>query len=250
MTSSHSGRSKPSVDSATKKDPPDHPSPSAVLRKISGIITRSHSKEEHVDKKETNKVEKRTELDNKTIGRITRSQNVISTGNLSQPLVTENEAGRMRTRSQSSDKSEMSSKSMKTFDTTHDATMDVTVSLLNLNIDANKKYMISPSGKMDDRNTHGVNTPTRSQRKRPDTKEDTTDDVSKNKRQKEKSTEDNKKQNDPGNDTDSHNLDEVEPVNSDNGARGENIRKFFRNANTHAEQNADTKCQEYQWSAK
>ena len=46
-------------------------------------------------------------------------------------------------------------------------------------------------------------------------------DVSKNKRQKKKSTEDNKKQTDPGNDTDSHNLDEVEPINSDNGARGE-----------------------------
>ena len=29
-----------------------------------------------------------------------------------------------------------------------------------------------------------------------------------------------KKQTDPGNDTDSHNLDEVELVNSDNGARG------------------------------
>ena len=172
-----------------------------------------------MDKKEPDKVEKRIELDNKTTGRITRSQNVVSTGNLSQPSVTENEPGRMITRSQSSDKSEMLSKSMKTFDTTHDATMDVTVSLLNLNIDANKKYMFSPSRKKDDDITYGDFTPTISQRKRHGSKADTTDNVSKNNGQKKISTEDNKKQNDPGNDTDSHNLDAVEPVNSDNGAR-------------------------------
>ena len=158
--STHSGTSKLPINSATKKDQPDHPSPSAVLQKISGIITRSHTKEENVDKKEPNKVEKTTDLDNKTTHRITRSQNVVSTSDLSQPSVTENEPARMRTRSQSSDKSEMSSKSMKTSDSTHDATMDVTVSLLNLNIDANQKYMFSPLRKKDDDITYGDFTPT------------------------------------------------------------------------------------------
>ena len=162
-----SGRSKLSGNSATKKDQLDHPSPSAVLQKITGIVTRSHTKEDDVDKKEPTNVEKRTELDNKPTGRITRSQNVMSTGNLSQPSVTKNEAGRMRTRSQSSDKSENLSKASKNLDTTHDATMDVMVSLLNLNIDANKKYIISPLGKKDNKNTHGDNTPTISQRKTP-----------------------------------------------------------------------------------
>ena len=175
MRSTRSGRSKLSVNSATKEDQLDHPSPSAVLRKISGIVTRSHTKEEHVDKKEPGKVEKRTKLENKTTGRMTRSHNVVGTGNLSQPAVTDNEPGRMRTRSQSSKKSEMSSKSSKNFDTTHDASMGVTVSLLNLNIDQNKKYIISPSVKKDNKNTHGDNTPTISQRKRRDSKEDTTD---------------------------------------------------------------------------
>ena len=66
-----------------------------------------------------------------------------------------------------------------------------------------------------------INTPTVSQRKRHESKEESTDDVSKNKRQKKKSSEDNKKQNDTRNDTDAHNLDRVELVNSDNGARGE-----------------------------
>ena len=180
--STRSGTSKLPINFATKKDQPDHPSPSAVLRKISGIITRSHTKEENVDKKEPNKVEKTTDLDNKTTCRITRSQNVVSSGDLSQPSVTENEPARMRTRSQSSDKSEMSSKLMKTSDSTHDAIMDVTVSLLNLNIDANQKYMFSSSGKKDNDITYGDFTPTISQRKRHGSKADNTDDVSKNKK--------------------------------------------------------------------
>ena len=174
-----------------------------------------------MDKKGTTNVDKKTDLNNKPTGRITRSQNVLGTDNLSQPSVTKNEPGRMRTRSQSSDKSENLSKSRKNLDTTHDATMDVTVSLLNMNIDENKKYIISPSGKKDNNNTHGDNTPTISKRKRRDSKEDTTDDVSKNKRQKKKSTEENKKQNHPKSDTDIHNLDEVKLVNSDNASKGE-----------------------------
>ena len=209
--STHSCTSKPPINSATMKYQPDHPSPSAVVRKISGIVTRSHMKEENVDRKEPNKVEKATDLDNKTTCRITRSQNVVSTGD---------EPARMRTRSQSSDKSEMSSKSMKTADSTHDEIMDVTVSVLSLNIDANHKNMFSPLGKKDDDITYGDFTPTISQRKRRGSKADTTDDVSKNKREKKKSTEVNKNQNDPGDDTNRKKVDAVEPVNSDNRARG------------------------------
>ena len=46
---------------------------------------RSHTKEDDVDKKEPSNVEKKTELDNKPTGRITRSQNILGIGDLSQP---------------------------------------------------------------------------------------------------------------------------------------------------------------------
>ena len=152
--SKRTDRTKLSRNSATKNEQPHHPSPSAVLQKISGIITRSHTKEDNVDKKEPNNVETKTELDKKPTGRITRSQNILGTGDLSQPSVTENEPRRMRTRSQSSDKSENSQSASKNLDSTHDATMDVTVSLLNLNMDANTKYIIYPSDKKNDKKTY------------------------------------------------------------------------------------------------
>ena len=80
-----------SVDSATKTDPIPHPSPASVLCKISRIVTRSQTTEDDVDKKEQINVPKKTKLDNKPTCRITRSQNVVSTGDLSQPSVMENE---------------------------------------------------------------------------------------------------------------------------------------------------------------
>ena len=130
------------ADSAMKSDPTHHPSPASVLRKISRIVTRSHTKEDDLDMN----VPKNTELDNKPTPRITRSHKVASTGNLSQPSLTENEAQRMRTRSQSSDKSENSLKSSKNMDTSRDSTLDVMVSLLNMKIDPQTKYMVSPTG--------------------------------------------------------------------------------------------------------
>ena len=131
-----------SGDSAMKSDPTHHPSPASVLRKISRIVTRSHTKEDDLEKKEPMNVPKNTELDNKPTPRITRSHKVASTGNLSQPSLTENETQRMRTRSQSSDKSENSLKSSKNMDTSRDSTLDVTVSLLNMKIDPQTKYMV------------------------------------------------------------------------------------------------------------
>ena len=148
-----------SADSATKTDPTDHPSPASVLRKISRIVTRSQTTEDDVEKKESINVPKKTELDNKPTCRITRSQNVVSTGDLSQPSVTENEPQRMRTRSQSSEKSENSLQASKNLDNSHDATLDVTVSLLNMNIDGQKKYIVSPTGIKDNKKTENGTTP-------------------------------------------------------------------------------------------
>ena len=65
----------------------------------------------------------------------------------------------MRTRSQSSDKSENSLKASKNLDNSHDATLDVTVSLLNINIDGQKKYIVSPTGIKDDKKTENGTTP-------------------------------------------------------------------------------------------
>ena len=148
LTNVSSGRkctskSQVSADSATKTDPTDHPSPASVLRKISRIVTRSQTTEDDVEKKESINVPKKTELDNKPTHRITRSQNVVSIGDLSQPSVMENEPQRMRTRSQLSEKSENSLQASKNLDNSHDATLDVTVSLLNMNIDGQKKYIVS-----------------------------------------------------------------------------------------------------------
>ena len=130
-----------SGDSAIKSDPIHHPSPVSVLCKISRIVTRSHTKEDDLEKKEPMNVPKNTELENKPTPIITRSCKVATTGNLSQPSLTENETQRMRTRSQSSDKSKNSLKSSKNMDTSCDSTLDVTVSLLNMKIDAQTKYM-------------------------------------------------------------------------------------------------------------
>ena len=138
-------KAEESGDSGMKSNPTHHPSPASVLRKISRIVTRSHTKEDDLDKKEPMNVPKNTELDNKPTPRITRSHKVASTGNLSQPSLMENEAQRMRTRSQS-DKSENSLKSSKNMDTSRDSTLDVTVSLLNMKIDPQTKYMVSPMG--------------------------------------------------------------------------------------------------------
>ena len=80
-----------SGDSAMKSDSTHHPSPASVLSKISRIVTRSHTKENDLDKKEAMNVPKNTELDNKPTPRITRSHKVTSTGNLSQPSLTEDE---------------------------------------------------------------------------------------------------------------------------------------------------------------
>ena len=151
-------RSQVSADSATKTDPTDHPSPASVLRKISWIVTRSQTTEDDVEKKESINVPKKTKLDNKPTCRITRSQNVVSTGDLSQPSVMENEPRRMRTRSQSS-KSENSLQASKNLDNSHDATLDVMVSLLNMNIDGQKKYIVSPTGIKDDKKTENGTTP-------------------------------------------------------------------------------------------
>ena len=148
-----------SGDSTMKSDPTHHPSAASVLRKISHIVTRSHTKEDDLDKKEPMNVPKNTELDNKPTPRITRSYKVASTGNLSQPSLMENEAQRMRTRSQSSDKSENSLKSSKNMDTSHDSTLDVTVSLLNMKIDPQTKYMVLPTGQKEDEKGEYITTP-------------------------------------------------------------------------------------------
>ena len=148
-----------SGDSAIKSDPTHHPSPASVLRKISHIVTRSHTKEDDLEKKQPINVPKNTELDNKPTPIITRSHKVATTGNLSQPSLTENETQWMRTRSQSSDKSENSLKSSKNLDNSRDSTLEVTVSLLNMKIDSQTKYMVSPTGRKKDEKGEYTTTP-------------------------------------------------------------------------------------------
>ena len=173
-----------------------------------------------MEKKESINVPKKTELDNKPTRRITRSQNVVSTGDLSQPSVTENEPQRMRTRSQSSEKSENSLQASKNLDNSHDATLDVTVSLLNMNMDGQKKYIVSPMGIKDNKKTENGTTPKIPPRKRRDSNDDSNDDVSQKKNRKKKHSEDKKIETYTGNDTYKDNMDDVQPVNSDNDAKG------------------------------
>ena len=85
--------------------------------------------------------------------RITRLHHIESTVDLSQPAESKSEPSQMRTRSQSSDHSEHSSKGKKNHDSSNDATLDVTVSLLNLQIDNTTKSMISADGKKDKKTT-------------------------------------------------------------------------------------------------
>ena len=131
----HRTRSQSSEDSAQKNDTTPHPSPASVLKKISRIVTQSQTTEDDGDKKEIMNVATKSEVDNRPTRRITRPHNIESTVDLSQPAVSESEPRRMRTRSQLSDHSEQSSKGNKNLDTSNDATSDVTVSLLNLQID-------------------------------------------------------------------------------------------------------------------
>ena len=216
----HRTRSQSSEDFAKKNDTTDHPSPASVLKKISRIITRSQTTHDNGDKKEILNVGSKPEVDNRPTCRITRSHNIPSTVELSQPSVSETEPCQMRTRSQSSDKSEQSSKGSKNLDTSNDATLDVTVSLLNLNIDQNTKYIISPKDKKDKKITEDEKIPKLPLRKQRDSNEDSNEDVSKKKRKKKKESEDNKKETDFGNQTNDDNMDEMQPVNSDNALTG------------------------------
>ena len=152
-------RSQSSEDSVKQNDATPHPSPSSVLKKISRIVTRSHTTENDGDKKEIMNVGTKREVDNRPTCRITRSHNIASTVELSQPSVSKSEPHQMRTRSQSSDKSEQSSKGSKNLDTSNDATLDVTASLLNLKINQNTKYIISPKGKKDNKITEDEKIP-------------------------------------------------------------------------------------------
>ena len=204
-----------SGDSAIKSDPTHHPSPASVLHKISRIVTRSHTKEDDLEKKEQRNVPKNTELDNKPAPIMTRSHKVVTTGNLSQPSLRENETQRMRTRSQSSDKSENSVKSSKNMDTSRDSTLDVTVSLLNMNIDAETKYMVSPMGEKEDEKGEYITTPKITPIKRHDSNDDSYGDTSKNKNRKKNQSEDKKKENVSQNDTCDDNMDDLQTVNSE-----------------------------------
>ena len=49
-----------SGDSAMKSDPTHHPSPASVLRKMSRIVTRSHTKEDDLEKNKPMNVPKNT----------------------------------------------------------------------------------------------------------------------------------------------------------------------------------------------
>ena len=213
-------RSQVSEDSATDNDLTHKPSPASVLHKISQIVTRSQTTEQDVDKKEQINVPNKTKFDKKPKCRITRSKNIETTGDLSQPSVTDNEPRRMRTRSQSSEKSENSVQSRKNPDNSHDATLDVTVSLLNLNIDGSQKHIVSPTGIKEDKKTENATTSKVPKRKQRDSNDDSNDDVSKNKNCKKTNNEDNKKENDTENDTYENNLDDLQLVNSDNDVRG------------------------------
>ena len=204
-----------SGDSAMKSDPTHHPSPASVLHKISRIVTRSHTKEDDLEKKEPMNVPKNTELDNKPTPRITRSHKVASTGNLSQPSLMENEAQRIRTRSQSSDKSENSLKSSKNMDTSRDSTLDVMVSLLNMKIDPQRKYMVLPMGQKEDEKGEYITTPKITPIKRHHSNDDSNGDMSKKKKCKKNQSEDKKKENYSQNDTYNDNLDDLQPVNSE-----------------------------------
>ena len=106
-------RSQVSEDSATDNDLTNKPSPASVLHKISQIVTRSQTAEQDVNKKEQLNVGNNTKFDKKPKHIITRSKNVETTSDLSQPSVTDNEPRRMRTRSQSSEKSENSVQNRK-----------------------------------------------------------------------------------------------------------------------------------------
>ena len=104
-------------------------------------------------------VPKKTEVHKKPTRRMTRSQNVATTVDVLQPSVMANSTCRMRTRSQSSEKSANSVPSSSNTDKLHDATLDVTVSLLNMNIDGNSTYRLPPVEMQDDKESDNATTP-------------------------------------------------------------------------------------------
>ena len=149
-------RSQVSEDSATDNNVTNKPSPASLLCKISRIVTRSQTAEQDVNKKEHLDVDNNTKFGKKPKHIITRSKNVETTVDLSQPSVMDNEARRMRTRSKSSEKSENSVQNRKNPDNSHDATLDVTVNLLNLNIDGSQKQIVLPMTITDDKKTENA----------------------------------------------------------------------------------------------
>ena len=209
-----------SEDSAKDNDLTHKPSPASVLHKISQIVTRSQTAEQDVNNKEQLNVANNTKFDKKPKHIITRSKNIEMTGDLSQPSVMDNEPRRMRMRSQSSERSENSEQNRKNQDNSHDATLDVTVSLLNLNIDGSQKQIVLPMAKTDDKKPENATNRKILKRKRRDSNDDSIDDVSNDKKHKKTNAEDNKKDNTTENDTYKNNWDDVQPVNSDNDLRG------------------------------
>ena len=204
--------SKLSENSAQDDDLIDQPSPASVLQKISRIVTRSQTAEQDVNKKEQLNVTIQTKFHKKPKNRITRSKKVETTGDLSQPSLTDNEPRRMRTRSQSSEKSENSVQNRKNLDNSHDATLDVSVSLLNMNIDGGQKERISPMSKTDDKKPENATNRKLPKRKRIHSNDASIDDKAHEKKHKKTNTEDNET---TENDTYKNNLDDVQPVNSD-----------------------------------
>ena len=121
----------------------------------------------------------------------------------------------MRTRSQSSDKSENSLKSSKNMDTSRDSTLDVTVSLLNMKIDPQTKYMVSTTGRKEDEKGEYITTPKITPIKRHHSNDESNGDISKKKKHKKNQSEDKKKENYSQNDTYDDNMDDLQPVNSE-----------------------------------
>ena len=210
-------RSQLSENSAQDDDLNDQLSPASVLQKISRIVTRSQTAEQDVSNKEQLNVTIHTKFDKKPKNIITRSKKVETTGDLSQPSLMDNEPRRMRMRSQSSEKSENSVQNRKNEDNSHDATLDVTVSLLNMNIDGSQKKIISPMSKTDDKKPENATNRKLPKRKRSHSNDDSIDDKAHDQKHKKTNTEDNET---TENDTYENNLDDVQLVNSDKDVSG------------------------------
>ena len=91
-------------------------------------------------------------------------------------------------------------------DTSRDSTWDVTVSLLNMKIDPQTKYMVSTKGQKEDEKEEYITTPKITPIKQHHSNDESNGDMSKKKKRKKNHSEDKKKEYYSQNDTYDDNL--------------------------------------------